>query len=276
MSVKRIRPFLFVLSVLIFLGSGAWIFSGRLRNMSTVSVPPVVDRVIQVEVMGAVMQPGTYVLTEDSRVLDAIAAANGLSPDADPRINLAEHLYDGQDLEITHLNNTHLPVSTEVPPVATRVDGSVKSTSVDMVAIPSPTSSPDDDVCSKPVIGSGVFMWPVEARFLSGDGFSFDHPGIDVAASIGSPVYAADRGVISLEGNDDTGYGNIVEIDHGNGYSTVYAHLSLIEVEACRSVYAGQRIGLAGNTGNASGAHLHFEVIQDGEYIDPLSVLSKQ
>ena len=117
-------------------------------------------------------------------------------------------------------------------------------------------------------------MWPVDARFLSGNDFSSDHPGIDLAAGVGSPVYAADNGMIRLAGNDDTGYGNLIEIDHGNGYSTVYAHLSLIEVKVCRNVYAGQRIGLAGSTGNASGAHLHFGVIQDGVYIDPLSVLS--
>ena len=116
-------------------------------------------------------------------------------------------------------------------------------------------------------------MWPVQARFLSGFDFSSDHPGIDIAASMGSPVYAADSGVISLEGNDDNSYGNIIEIDHGNGFSTMYAHLSVIEVKTCKSVYAGQRIGLAGKTGNADGAHLHFEVIQDGEYIDPWSVL---
>ena len=274
MSVKRIRPLLFVLLVLIFLGSGVWIFSGRLRNVSAISVQPAVGRVIRVEVTGAVIQPGTYILNEDSRVLDAIAAAGGLQPDADTRgINLAEHLYNGQRLEIPYLNNTSLPVSTETPPVVAQVDESLESASVDMVAIPSPTFTPEGDVCSKPVTGSGVFMWPVQARFLSGFDFSSDHPGIDIAAGMGSPVYAADSGVISMEGNDDSSYGNVIEIDHGNGFSTVYAHLSVIEVQACKSVYAGQRIGLAGKTGNADGAHLHFEVIQDGEYIDPWSVL---
>jgi len=149
----------------------------------------------------------------------------------------------------------------------------MKSVSVDMVDIPSPTSTPDGDVCSKPVNGSWVFMWPVQARFLSGFDFSSEHPGIDIAAGMGSPVYAADSGVIRLEENDDNSDGNIIEIDHGNGFSTVYAHLSVIEVQGCKSVYAGQRIGLAGKTGNADGAHLHFEVIQDGEYIDPWAVL---
>ena len=227
------------------------------------------------------MQPGTYVLNEDSRVLDAIAAAGGLQPDADTRgINLAEHLYNGQRLEIPYPNNTRTPVSTETPSTAMLVDEPGNSVSTDMeankaVSVTSLTSTPGDDSCSKPVIGSGVFMWPVQASFLSGFDFSSDHPGIDIAAGMGSPVYAADSGVIRMEGNDDSSYGNVIEIDHGNGFSTVYAHLSVIEVQACKSVYAGQRIGLAGKTGNADGAHLHFEVIQDGEYIDPWSVLIK-
>jgi len=238
-----------------------------------------VNRVIRVEVIGAVVNPGSYELDQDGRVFEAIATAGGLQQDADTRgINLAEHLYNGQRLEIPYPNNTHPPVSTETPSTAMLVDGPRKNVSTDMessemVAIPFLTSTPGSDSCSKPVVGSGVFIWPVQARFLSGNDFSPDHPGIDMAAGIGSPVYAADSGVIRLEGNDNTGYGNLIEIDHGNGFSTVYAHLSVIEVQTCKSVYAGQRIGLAGNTGNADGAHLHFEVIQEGEYIDPWLVL---
>lgn len=278
MGVKRIKPLLFILPVLIILGGGIWIFTGRLQNRSVTSDQSAVNRVIQVEVTGAVNQPGFYVLNEDSRVLDALTAAGGLALGANPRMNLAEHLYNGQRLEIPYLNNNHSPDITETPTTAKLVDESMKNDSADMaaskaIAVPSPTSTPDSDVCSKPVIGSGVFIWPAQARFLSGNDYAPEHPGIDIAASIGSPVYAADSGVIRLEGNDDTGYGNLIEIDHGNGYSTVYAHLSVIEVQACKSVYAGQRIGLAGNTGNADGAHLHFEVIQEGEYIDPWSVL---
>jgi len=278
MSVKRILPLLLVLLVLIFLGGGIWIRTGQSQNKSVISAQPAANRMIQVDVIGAVMQPGFYNLNGDSRVLDALAVAGGLAPGADPRMNLAEQLYNGQRLEIPSINNTYPSISTETPTTAMLVDESKKNTSVDLevnegAAVPPPTATPGSESCSKPVIGSGVFMWPTQARFLSGNDFSPDHPGIDIAASIGSPVYAADSGVIRLEGNDDTGYGNVIEIDHGNGYSTVYAHLSVIEVQACRSVYAGQRIGLAGNTGNAVGAHLHFEAIQEGEHIDPWSVL---
>ena len=80
-------------------------------------------------------------------------------------------------------------------------------------------------------------------------------------------------GIVMAEGNDDSGYGNVIQIDHGNGYYTVYAHLSKIGVRACQAVSAGQWIGAAGNTGNSRGVHLHFEVIQDGLYVNPWLVL---
>lgn len=123
------------------------------------------------------------------------------------------------------------------------------------------------------MIGNGVFNWPTDARFLTGNDYSYDHPGIDLAAGEGSPVYAVDAGVVRREGNDAAGYGNLIEIDHGNGYSTVYAHLSVTNVRACQSVQAGQVIGSAGSTGNANGAHLHFEVLLNGDYVNPWSVL---
>ena len=69
------------------------------------------------------------------------------------------------------------------------------------------------------------------------------------------------------------GYGNVIQIDHGDGYSTLYAHLSVIGVTVCESVYQGQWIAAAGNTGNSFGAHLHFEVREGGSNINPWYVL---
>jgi murein DD-endopeptidase MepM/ murein hydrolase activator NlpD len=140
-------------------------------------------------------------------------------------------------------------------------------------SLPLTTSTPGNFSCSEAAVGSGGFVWPADAHFLSGRDFSFEHPGLDIVAGLGSPVYAADSGFVRTAGNDPSGYGNMLEIDHGNGYSTVYAHLNTIEVVICQSVNAGQRIGSAGDTGNADGVHLHFAVIQDGVYIDPWSVL---
>lgn len=138
-------------------------------------------------------------------------------------------------------------------------------------ATATPTVEPAS--CSDGAVGSGAFVWPADNHFLTGNDYSPDHPGIDIAAGKGSPVYAADAGVVVAEGDDETGYGNVIEIDHRNGYLTIYAHLSVIGVSMCQSVKAGQWIGAAGSTGNARGAHLHFAVALDGQAINPWSVL---
>jgi len=136
------------------------------------------------------------------------------------------------------------------------------------------TSSTSGSSCPGGAVGSGAFVWPADNHFLSGNDYWSGHLGIDIAAGEGAPVYAADAGVVTMaQGGDNYGYGNVIQIDHGNGYSTVYAHLSVIGVGPCQSVYAGQWIGSAGNTGNSQGAHLHFEVRQGGGFINPWFVL---
>lgn len=136
------------------------------------------------------------------------------------------------------------------------------------------TSSTSGSSCPSGAVGSGAFVWPADNHFLSGNDYWSGHLAIDIAAGEGAPVYAADAGVVTMaQGGDNYGYGNVIQIDHGNGYSTLYAHLSVIGVGVCQSVGAGQWIGAAGNTGNSQGAHLHFEVRQGGGFINPWFVL---
>lgn len=136
------------------------------------------------------------------------------------------------------------------------------------------TSGTSGSSCPGGAVGSGGFVWPADNHFLSGNDYWSGHLAIDIAAGQGAPVYAADSGVVTMaQGGDNYGYGNVIQIDHGNGYSTLYAHLSVIGVGVCQSVGAGQWIGGAGNTGNSQGAHLHFEVRQGGGFINPWFVL---
>ena len=136
------------------------------------------------------------------------------------------------------------------------------------------TSSTNQSACPGGAVGGGGFVWPANAHSLSGNDYWSGHLGIDIAAGAGEAVYAADSGVVTMaQGGYNYGYGNVVQIDHGNGYSTVYAHLSAYFVSVCGSVSAGQQIGTAGNTGNSQGAHLHFEVRQNGGFINPWFVL---
>jgi murein DD-endopeptidase MepM/ murein hydrolase activator NlpD len=136
------------------------------------------------------------------------------------------------------------------------------------------TSGTSQSTCPGGAVGGGGFVWPADSHFLSGNDYWSGHLGIDIAAGQGAAVYAADSGVVTMaQGGYNYGYGNVIQIDHGNGYSTVYAHLSTIGVGMCASVGAGQWIGASGNTGNAQGAHLHFEVRQGGGFINPWFVL---
>jgi murein DD-endopeptidase MepM/ murein hydrolase activator NlpD len=124
--------------------------------------------------------------------------------------------------------------------------------------------------CPGGAVGSGYFVWPADNHYLSGNDFWSGHLAIDIAANQGAPVYAADSGVVTMaQGGYNYGYGNVIAIDHGNGFSTLYAHLSQINVGVCQSVSAGQLIGLSGNTGNSFGAHLHFEIRQGGAFQNP-------
>src|SRR5215207_5829630 len=136
------------------------------------------------------------------------------------------------------------------------------------------TSSTSQNACPGGAVGGGGFTWPANSHSLSGNDYWSGHLGIDIAAGEGEAVYAADTGVVTMaQGGYNYGYGNVIQIDHGNGYSTVYAHLSNYFVSVCQSVSAGQQIGASGNTGNSQGAHLHFEVRQNGGFINPWFVL---
>ncbi|HUI88745.1 MAG TPA: peptidoglycan DD-metalloendopeptidase family protein [Anaerolineales bacterium] len=128
-----------------------------------------------------------------------------------------------------------------------------------------------------------VSVWPVagESHVLSpgGNNYMPTHLGVDLLAHTGDTIVAAGNGVVVIAAYmgtfdaDNYGYGNFVEIDHGNGYDTLYAHLSAISVKVCQGVSAGEPIGAAGATGNATGPHLHFEVRYGGGNKDPWDFL---
>jgi murein DD-endopeptidase MepM/ murein hydrolase activator NlpD len=101
------------------------------------------------------------------------------------------------------------------------------------------------------------------------------HKGIDFEADVGDPVLAVADGVVSYSGVR-SGYGNVIEIDHGNGYVTRYAHNSRLERRIGELIRAGQEIAKAGSTGRSTGAHVHFEVWENGRYVNPRKFLSQQ
>jgi len=99
------------------------------------------------------------------------------------------------------------------------------------------------------------------------------HKGIDIAARVGEPIMAPAHGVVRFAGNRGNGYGNMVEIDHGYGYVTRFAHASRLLVHTGQEVKRGDLIALVGATGLVSGPHLHYEVEIDGKQVDPLNFI---
>lgn len=186
--------------------------------------------------------------------------------------------------------STATPGVTATPtavPTSTPESSAVPSASP--VVTPTPTPSPQpvanpvklehdvldnvDKVC--------IYLFPVPNSSEITQEYSAEHKAIDIAASSGSPVYAAEDGTVSYvqiwDGSYDTtgmmSYGHMVEVRHADGNTTLYAHLSEINVQQGEKVVRGQRIGRVGSTGNATGPHLHFEVITSEGKADPAEYL---
>jgi murein DD-endopeptidase MepM/ murein hydrolase activator NlpD len=132
-------------------------------------------------------------------------------------------------------------------------------------------------------IAEGAIAVPSEkpvksAEFTSGFGIRSDpfkgyaarHAGIDLAAPLGTPVYATADGIVSDAGWNSGGYGNLIKIDHGRGIETRYGHLSAVLVHPGQHIVRGQQIARMGSTGRSTGSHLHYEVRIDGAAVNPI------
>lgn len=138
-----------------------------------------------------------------------------------------------------------------------------------------------DDVVAEPVEGKRIayktpdFIWPVEGKL--GDVFdeteSKRHQGIDIPSSSGTPIKASGAGTVIYSSNTIRGYGNLIIIRHSEEFVTVYAHNQANLVEEGSWVEKGQIIGKVGQTGRASGPHLHFEIRRNNKAMDPLLFL---
>ncbi len=132
----------------------------------------------------------------------------------------------------------------------------------------------------KEEVPEGMFGWPVDYpdmyitsafgfRGRTSGGRGGMHTGVDIIVPMGTPVMAAAPGTVAFAGPSGSGYGNMIKLDHGNGFETWYAHLSAYNVHSGDHVAAGSRIGAAGQTGRATTSHLHYEVHKDGSAVDP-------
>ena len=125
-------------------------------------------------------------------------------------------------------------------------------------------------------IGTGApYFWPTTLKYLSGYDYTSIHHGIDIAGVLDNPVYAVDDGVVVYAGWNNNGYGNLLIIDHGDGWQSVYGHLDRILVGCGDSVMRAAEVALLGSTGNSSGPHLHFELRYDGSTVNPWDFLQQ-
>jgi len=219
------------------------------------------------QVLNILPVDGTYHYVTAGNTLEQIARFYNVAPEAIagwPSNNLG---VDGQTLT----PNTYLVV-----PGGTRALQSWQLPSLPRTARASARTASNFGQCPggyTGIIGAGTFVWPTQARTLSGYDYANIHRGVDLRANLNDPIVAVDAGVVTYAGWNDWGYGNLVVIDHGTGWESVYAHLNQWNVQCGQSVNQGELIGLAGSTGNSSGSHLHFELRNGGVYVNPWSVL---
>lgn len=131
-------------------------------------------------------------------------------------------------------------------------------------------------ISANPSQNKGLFTWPVPICYNMSRGYGNGHAGLDICNGpvtvMNQPFVAAASGtVVEASYGWNGGYGNIVRVDHGNGYTTVYAHCNSLAVSVGQKVKAGDMLGLIGNSGDSDGPHLHFEVRVNGSTVNPLS-----
>lgn len=127
-----------------------------------------------------------------------------------------------------------------------------------------------------PPAAAGDFIWPAQGRIISNYGAKeggTHNDGINIAVPAGSPVKAAQSGVVAYSGNELKGYGNLLLVRHSNGWMTAYAHNSKLMVKRGDTVARGQTISLAGSTGSVSTPQVHFEVRKGAKAVDPRTVI---
>ncbi len=206
---------------------------------------------------------GVYHTVREGETVESIAEKYNVGPDALYNewndLKEGQSLQEGMQLMVVGGRDKYIDLVPPPPKPATRggVSGICRNVGAGLV-------------------GTGWFIYPTGSARVSGwyfhDRRNPGHIGLDYACRQGDPIYAADHGVVTIAGWNG-GYGILVELYHGNGFVTRYAHLSELAVGCGQSVYQGQIIGYCGSTGWSTGPHLHFEIRYQGTPQDPQSYL---
>ncbi len=228
----------------------------------------------------------------------AIARANNIGPDAKLSINQQIVIPGTKTAAIAKPGPAPKPVvEAQVAPRASAAAGS-RTAVTGSVSPPAPSPAPNPKAASAGQTESAHVVapsnettqtaaaasssepklrWPVHGRIVCGFGCKANgqqNDGINVAVPEGTPIKAADDGVVAYAGNELKGYGNLVLVRHSNGFVTAYANASQLEVKRGDQIKRGQEIGRSGQTGSASSPQLHFEVRKGSTPVDPTQYLS--
>lgn len=218
--------------------------------------------------MHPVGAPGRWVTVAPGETLADIARRAGV-PEAD--LLEANGLHSAAEVQPGRL------IFVLDPPAAVADEGEEAPEATGAADGPEPAApSSSSSSAQAATRGHARFRWPVDAPRLTsvfGSRWGRPHEGIDLTAPIGTPVYAADAGEVIYAGNRVRGYGNMVVVNHGGDLMTVYAHNSVLLVKVGERVAAGQRVALSGQSGRATGPHVHFEVRRGQVPRDPLPYL---
>lgn len=183
---------------------------------------------------------------------------------------------------LLHSGQTAVLVAVGVVAMAAAPLPTAEATEAPTLPVAPPVTAKVQD--AGPVTRQIVFGAPVKGhainsafgiRKLSGEAHARVHKGVDIAAPKGTGVFATSEGRVTRTGYDAGGYGNFIELLHPNGMTSLYGHLSRIDVATGTTVTADQRIGLVGSTGYSTGPHLHFEVRRGGVQVNPTKVVGR-
>jgi len=199
-----------------------------------------------------------------------LAKANNIPPDTMVRV--------GERITIPDVRQAAPRVETPAAPAAGPELATAESPHSARLATPAAPAAPPSAVkTAEPAGGLPSFRWPVRGRVIAGFGpkpNGLQNDGINLAVPEGTPVKAAEDGVVAYAGNELKGYGNLVLVRHSNGFVTAYAHASELLVKRGDEVKRGQVIAKSGQTGNVTAPQLHFEIRKGSTPVDPAQYLN--
>ncbi len=200
-----------------------------------------------------------------------IARANNIPPDTMVRV--------GERIVIPEMGEHPAPVAprAEAPVAAPSTVATVESPHSARLATPAPTAEDNPVKATDTASAMPTFRWPVRGRIIAAFGpkpNGLQNDGINLAVPEGTPVKAAEDGVVAYAGSELKGYGNLVLVRHANGFVTAYANASEILVRRGETVKRGQVIAKSGETGNVTSPQLHFEIRKGATPVDPAQYLS--